>query len=84
MPMLTVKRPSTQQEGEPVPIRGTAQPGAAVTVAQDDGQQRFALADADGNWGAIVIAPAAGTHTLSASTCEGTATTTYSVRSRAS
>lgn len=80
MTKVTVNKPSTQMQGQPVSVSGTANPGQGVTVQQDDGQQQQATAGPDGQWGATVIAPAPGTHTISVSSTDSTTTTTYTVK----
>lgn len=79
MAKVTVNKPGTQTQGQVVSITGTAEPGAGVTVEQDDGQHQHATANPSGQWGAHVIAPPAGTHTISVSSTDATTTTTYTV-----
>lgn len=45
-----------------VPISGTAQPGATVTITLDDGTAKTVTADADGNWSLTFTGIAPGTH----------------------
>lgn len=82
MGKLSVQKPNTSMQGQPVSISGTASPGAGVTVQQDDGQAQSATAGPHGQWGATVIAPAPGIHTISVSSTGATITTTYAVKPR--
>ena len=77
---VSVNKPSTQMQGQPVSVSGTAEPGQGVTVEQDDGQQQMATAGPTGAWGATVIAPDPGVHTISVSSTDATTTTTYAVK----
>lgn len=79
---VTVNKPSTQTQGQPVSVSGTADPGQGVTVEQDDGQHQMATAGPDGHWGAMLIAPAPGDHTISVSSTDATTQTTYAVSPR--
>jgi hypothetical protein len=77
---VTVNKPSTQTQGQPVTLTGTAPPGAGVSITQDDGQHQHATANPDGQWGAHVTAPDPGVHTVSVSSTDATTTTTYVVK----
>lgn len=77
---VTVNKPGTQTQGQPVTLQGTAPAGSGVAIQQDDGQYQHATANPDGEWGAHVIAPEPGVHTVSVSSSEATTTTTYTVK----
>ena len=77
---VTVNKPSTQMQGQPVSVSGSAKPGQGVSIDQDDGQHQQATAGQDGRWGATVIAPDPGVHTISVSSTDATTTTTYAVK----
>jgi hypothetical protein len=79
---VTVNKPGTQMQGQPVSVSGTAPPGAGVSVTQGDGQHQHATAGPDGRWGATLIAPDPGPQTISVSSTDATTTTTYTVRPR--
>lgn len=82
MGKVTVNKPSTQTQGQPVSVSGTAEPGSGITVTQSDGQRQMATAGPHGEWGATVIAPDPGVVTISVESTDATTTTTYPVRPR--
>lgn len=57
---VTVNKPSTHTQSQPVTLTGTAPPGAGVSITQDDGQHQQATANPDRQWRAQCDSPRPG------------------------